>query len=125
MSNDDEPPTLFDQEAKPLNRPLGRPETLTGGKDSATQKAGAARGAGKAGTRRRETFDVIRRSGPDGIAFSDLCARLHREYSHVGPRVRELRKDGLVERLPYTRTNPATGAQQDVYRVTFKGISEK
>jgi|SRR6185437_1500469 len=93
-----------------------KPGVLVAHRDSGTQVAGARAGLPTAGTRRREVYDVITAAGELGLTFEQLGEVLNRSYSHVGPRVRELVRDGLVERAPYQRA-ASSGARQDVWRV--------
>lgn len=93
-----------------------KPGVLVGRGDSATQCAGARAGLPTAGTRRREVFDVLDAAGELGLTFEQLGQVLNRSYSHVGPRVRELVRDGLVERAEFQRA-ASSGARQDVWRL--------
>lgn len=94
-----------------------RPAGLVGHADSATQRAGAAAVLPNVGTRRRAVYDLLLAVGDRGATFDELCRALGRSYSVTGPRVRELVRDGLVERAPGKRAGEA-GVDQDVWRVT-------
>lgn len=93
-----------------------KPETLVSGQGSATQRAGAARGVGNSGTKRRQVYDAIERTGTAGITFEQLAEVLRWSYSHVGPRTRELRADGHVTIIGTRKGR--SGATQDVYAAT-------
>lgn len=90
------------------------PQTLVGRDDSAVQRAGAEFALPRAGTLRWEVYEFIRNRGLRGATFSEIEAGLGKAYSSVGPRVRELKKDGHVESAGGTREG-ASGAQQEIW----------
>jgi predicted transcriptional regulator len=82
--------------------------------DSPVQRAGALGVEPRVGTRRREALDVIRAAGSRGVTFDELCGTVGRDYSQVGPRVRELVADGWVVKAGRTRPG-SHGAEQEVW----------
>lgn len=98
----------------PTTRPAGRPETLTAASDNAVQKAGARAGEVRAGTRRAMVLEAIQSAGQAGMTFDDLAQTLGMGYSNIGPRVRELRRDGYVTQAPFNR-QALSGAMQQVW----------
>lgn len=97
-----------------IARPVGRPQTLSGAGDNAIQRAGAQAGIPKAGTRRAAVLEAVTEAGQMGMTFDELAQRLGIGYSNIGPRVRELRRDGLIAEAPFTR-QASSGAQQSVW----------
>jgi len=93
------------------------PPTLSASTDNAVQKAGARAGAPKAGTNRRLCLDAITAAGTNGLTYEELGTRLGMEYSHVGPRVRELVRDGFVVDTGQTRMS-SHQSPQTVWRAT-------
>lgn len=116
-----DPATMLCSDAKcPSNKGraiLRTPPTLTAPGDNAVQKAGARAGAPKAGTNRRLCLDAITAAGTNGLTYEELGARLGMEYSHVGPRVRELVRDGFVVDTGQTRMS-SHQSPQTVWRAT-------
>jgi hypothetical protein len=97
-----------------VKRPTGLPEALSAATDNATQKAGAQAAAPRAGTRRAMVLDALQQAGQTGMTFEELAQALELDYSNVGPRVRELRRDGFVAKAPFTRA-ASSGSQQEVW----------
>lgn len=91
------------------------PQTLTAATDNAVQKAGASAGIPKAGTNRRLVLDALIAAGSNGHTFEELGGVLGMEYSHVGPRVRELKRDGFVIDSGLTRLS-SHQSEQSVWR---------
>lgn len=90
------------------------PGTLTGRNDNAVQRGGAQAALPKAGTNRRRVLDALETAGPNGMTFDELGSHLDMNYSHLGPRVRELKRDGFVIDAGTVRPG-ASGADQTVW----------
>lgn len=86
---------------------------LSAASDGPTQKAAAT--SRKRPTQRRQVLAVILGAMRKGITFSELEDAMGLSYSSVGPRVRELRADGLVADSGRTRESMNSGRQQVIW----------
>ena len=89
--------------------------TLSGATDNRVQLAGAQAGLPKSGTNRWKCLKAIHAAGANGLTFEELGEQIDMSYSHCGPRVRELVRDGFVVDSGATRLS-SSQAEQSVWK---------
>lgn len=88
---------------------------------SSTSKAAALQVLPKSGTWRGKVLAFVVGRGEVGATFEEICRGLGRDYSNIGPRVRELVEGGWVEDSRSTRRG-TSGSDQMVWRATKRAL---